>query len=146
MNVTPRLLLLALAVCLGSAMLAAPAPAQTLVMPQSQLEPAAKLTATLGKDDNNNTTVDLKAQYLAQPESLDPARRFYVVWVQASRVRGRQRPERKGLLHVGENRQGEVRFITPAQSFDIIITAEDDPTPEAPSNTLLVRGAVARAR
>lgn len=127
----------AAAVMLMSSVLAA----QNLVMAPSKLLPAAVIHLNLGTDNNGNTTVDLKAQHLAQPGSLNPPKSVYVVWVQ----RDDQRPQRKGQLTVDNNLNGELKFVTPERSFQVIITAEDTENPTA-LGTEVARSAVARKK
>lgn len=115
--------------------------AQNLVMPPSKKLPAARIQVQLGHDQNGNTTVDLKAQHLAQPQNLNPADSVYVVWV---RQNG-QPAEREGQLVVDSDLNGELKFTTPARHFTILITVENSETPAVPGETV-VSGAVARAQ
>ncbi|MGH9415298.1 MAG: hypothetical protein ACRD01_01595 [Terriglobales bacterium] len=123
-------------------LLAAPAPAQKLVLAPSSVVPAANIQLQLGRDDNGNTTVDLKAKHLAQPSSLSPARTVYVVWVQPSDGP----PQRKGLLKPDNGLNAEVQFITPEQHFELIISAENNDAPATPSGTVVARSTVARGQ
>jgi len=118
----------------------AAAPAQDLVMAPSHVLPAASIHLNLGTDHNGNTTVDLKAQHMAQPSSLNPPQDVYVVWVQ----RPNQRPQRKGQLKIDNDLNGELKFITSERRFEVFITAESDPNVAEPSGTEVARSAVAR--
>ncbi|HXR96464.1 MAG TPA: hypothetical protein VN709_01345 [Terriglobales bacterium] len=116
--------------------------AQHLVMAPSNVIPAAQIKLDLGKDANGNTTVDLKAQHLAQPANLNPPKSVYVVWVQSDD----QTPERKGQLTVNKDLNGELKFVTPDQHFQLFITAEDNANTVSPAGTEVIRGSVARGR
>lgn len=118
------------------------AAAQHLVMAPSTVIPSAEIKLDLGKDKNGNTTVDLKAQHLAQPANLTPPKSVYVVWVQSDD----QAPERKGQLVVNKDLSGELKFITPDQHFQLFITAEDNANAASPQGTEVIRGSVARGR
>jgi hypothetical protein len=118
------------------------AAAQHLIMAPSTVIPSAEIKLDLGKDKNGNTTVDLKAQHLAQPANLTPPKSVYVVWVQS----GDQPPERKGQLVVNKDLSGELKFITPDQHFQLFITAEDNANAASPQGTEVIRGSVARGR
>jgi len=118
----------------------AAAPAQDLVMAPSPVLPAVSIHLNLGTDHNGNTTVDLKAQHMAQPSSLSPPATVYVVWVQ----RDNQRPQPKGQLKIDDNLNGELKFVTPETRFQVFITAEDHANVLLPSGTEVVRSAVAR--
>jgi hypothetical protein len=95
----------------------------------SPLVPAAKATATIEMDQNENALVDLVLEHLAPAENLWPPKALYMVWVEESE--GRLLP--LGRLHVNEERQGRFRGTTPFEHFRIIISAEDEPNPERPS-------------
>jgi len=126
----------------AAALLATGAQAQKLVMPTSKVAPAAKIQLNLDKDSNGNTIVDLDAKNLAQPNSLQPPKSVYVVWIQASG----QRPVSKGMLTVNEDLEGELKFTTPLRTFVLIITAEDNGQVESPTGTEITRAAIARAQ
>jgi hypothetical protein len=118
------------------------AAAQHLVMAPSTVIPSAEIKLDLGKDQNGNTTVDLKAKHLAQPANLTPPKSVYVVWVQSDD----QTPERKGQLVVNKDLSGELKFVTPDQHFQLFITAEDNANAASPQGTEVIRGSVARGR
>ncbi|MGH9394226.1 MAG: hypothetical protein ACRD1E_08660, partial [Terriglobales bacterium] len=134
--------LAAAVVAVAMAAMAAGARAQHLVMPASTVVPAAHIELELGRDGNGNTTVDLKADHLAQPSGMTPSAQTYMVWVQAAAGT----PERKGMLQPDNDLNAELNFVTPAQHFELFITAEPGPQAAAPTGAELVRAAVARSK
>lgn len=115
---------------------------QQLVMAPSHVVPAARISLNLGKDANGNTTVDLKAQHLAQPASLQPSEAIYMVWVEPAG----QPAQRKGMLLPNKDLNAELKFITPEQHFELFITAEHSDEPSSPSGVEVVRGSIARGQ
>ncbi len=102
--------------------------------------PAAEGKAITDTDRNGNTNVQVQVKHVATPQSLTPARQAYLVWVQP---RGKD-PELLGALRVNSDLEGTLKATTPYKDFDIFVTAEDNVRPEAPSGTVILRGAVAR--
>jgi len=102
--------------------------------------PAAEGKITTGTDQNGNTSVDVKVEHLAQPQSLKPSKQTYLVWIQPSG----QSAQLLGALRVGDDLKGEVKGSTPFKDFDVIITAEDQLKADTPSSTVVLRGNVAR--
>jgi hypothetical protein len=102
--------------------------------------PAAQGTVSTGTDKNGNTSVDIKVEHLAHPESLKPAKQNYLVWIQPSG----QSAQLLGALRVGDDLKGELKGSTPAKSFQVLITAEDQTNAETPSSTVVLQGNVAR--
>jgi hypothetical protein len=84
--------------------------------------------------------VEVQVKHMATPQSLTPARQGYLVWVQP---RGKD-PELLGTLRVNEGLEGSLKAITPYKEFEVFVTAEDSLKPEAPSSTVILRGAVER--
>lgn len=106
--------------------------------PAYRLRPATMVPAATGevktsRDSNGNTVFELKVEHLAKPGNLTPPRRSYVVWTEASG----SAPRNEGQLAVGDDLRGEFRGLTPLRAFDVIVTAEDDPTPSRPGEEIL---------
>lgn len=93
--------------------------------------PAASGTVKVQSGDNGNTRLDIKVHNLARPSSLTPAESVYIVWI---------RPhdgvaEKKGAITLNKNLDGELKVITVARNFDVLITGEQSPgvsEPEGP--------------
>ena len=101
--------------------------------------PSAQGEVETGRDDNGNTTVEVKVEHLAQPENLTPPRTAYVVWFQErggsnSIVQGQLRPDKK--------LKAKFRTVTPMKNFDVIVTAESDANATSPGETEVLRATV----
>lgn len=101
----------------------------------SDLVPSATGKVDVDVDDNGNRVVKIRVYHLVDPAKLSPPRNGYVAWVQA---KGKD-PEMLGKLAVNEDYEGKLEATTPYQSFTVFITAEENPTPESPSGTEILR-------
>ena len=78
---------------------------------------------------------------MATPESLTPSRHAYVVWLSP---RG-QEPEVLGVLRInGDTLEGSIAGTTTEKVFDVVVTAEDNPSPTSPLGTEILKGTVER--
>ena len=108
-------------------------------MRNSSIDPAAVAVVHANSDRNGNVQIEMEAKHLAPPDRLTPAHSVYVVWIQAP---GKS-PEELGVLRVNsEDMAASFKGETPYKSFDIFVTAEDNPKPETPSGTEVLRGTV----
>jgi hypothetical protein len=83
--------------------------------------PAAEGTVKFAKADNGHTTIHLVVKHLAHPNRLTPPANTYVVWVQDGKESA---PEKIGVLVLDDNLDGELKGVTPLQSFEMFITGE----------------------
>lgn len=90
--------------------------------------PGAQATIVIKQGKNNNEELDIKAQALAPPSSLNPAENVYVVWIQPPG----QAPQNHGRLEVNQNEQAELHTETPYRRFKVFITAEQNPQAQMP--------------
>ena len=104
------------------------------------MAPAAQGKVVTSNDRNGNTEVEVQVKHVASPHSLTPPRQSYVVWVQP---RGMQ-PQMLGTLRINEDLQGSLKATTTYKDFDVLITAEDNLKPEAPSEAVILKGSVER--
>jgi hypothetical protein len=104
----------------------------------SDLVPSATGKVDVDRDRNGNHVVKVRVYHLADPEKLSPARNSYVVWVQA---KGKD-PENLGMLRVNKDLAGSLEATTPYNHFTIFITAEENPKPDRPSGTEILRGEI----
>ncbi len=102
--------------------------------------PAAMGTIVTSNDRNGNTRVEVKVKHMASPQSLTPSKNAYVVWIQPHG----QPPQSLGQLRINEKLEGSLKATTPEKIFDVFITAEDNPRPDSPSGTEILRGSVDR--
>ena len=100
--------------------------------------PRAKGYVDVGKDKNGNTEVTLRVEYLPKPSSLTPPAETYIVWFR----RQCSEPESKGQLKVDDNLRGEFKTTTNFQNFDVIVTAETERVPKAPTGPEVLRATV----
>jgi hypothetical protein len=109
-------------------------------MVNSSIVPAAQGTVHTDTDRNGNTSIDLEVHRLAKPTSLQPAYSHYVVWVQPPG----ESPFNVGELRVNDDLNGSLKTNTPHKKFDILVTAENDPRPTAPSGPEVMHASVNR--
>jgi len=102
--------------------------------------PAAAGRAEVGTDKNGNSKVKITVEHLAKPENLTPPKDAYVVWFQESEGS----PEPEGQLKVNKDLKAEFETTTPWKNFQVMITAEDDPTAKSPSGPEVLRTTVSR--
>jgi len=106
----------------------------------ASIVPAATGRAEIGNDKNGNSNVKITVEHLAKPENLTPPKNSYVVWFQETG--GSQEPE--GQLKVNKSLKAEFETTTPWKNFQILITAEDDPTAKTPSGAEVLRTTVSQ--
>jgi hypothetical protein len=70
---------------------------------------------------NDNTSLDITVQHLAQPNRVEPGATTYVVW---ARPQGSDMVQNLGALKVDGNLTGQLKTVTPYESFELFITAE----------------------
>ncbi len=103
------------------------------------LVPGAQGVAKLGHDDNGNTLITVDARHLAPPSHLTPPKNYYVVWIQPRD----QQPQIAGIMTVDPKKE-EASFRTPTafKNFDVLVTAEDNPRPDQPSDVQILKGTI----
>ena len=95
---------------------------------QSNVVPAAKGSVKIKKDKNNNYSIDLKVENLAEPERLKPSKKSYVVWMETG--------QNKGFKNLGQLKSSTGLFsstlkaslstVTSFKPKRIFITAENN--------------------
>jgi len=85
-----------------------------------------------------NTNVAISVDHLARPTLLTPPANEYVVWLEPEDGS----PTNQGILRVGDNEKGELKMTTSASKFKLLVTAETDAHPKAPSNRIVLRADV----
>jgi hypothetical protein len=106
----------------------------------SSIVPAAKGSAEVGKDRNDNTELKIKVEHLAKPENLSPSQASYIVWLQDKE----SEPENHGELKVNGKLEGNFQTVTPHKSFDLFVTGEKDASAKAPSGPEVLRARITR--
>ena len=108
-------------------------------MSASSSVPAAAGIVKVQRDkDSGNTKLDIRVWHLANPSRLTPSATNYIVWV---------RPRdgaavKQGAIRVDKNQKGEVKLVTMAKDFEVIITAEQSENADVPSDFQVLRAAV----
>jgi hypothetical protein len=123
---------IAVVLCVGIAF------AKKYPLTPATIVPGAAGELDIGTDKNGNTELKIKVRHLAKPEALTPAKTVYLVWIQQTGGT----VESAGLLKVNSKLEGSFETTTPYKSFDVSITAEDDPTIKSPSGPEVLRGSV----
>ena len=114
--------------------------AKKMSFSKSSVVPGAEGTVKVKTDKNNNYTVDLSVENLANPSDLTPARKAYVVWMET---------ESNGTKNIGNIKsssglfsgklKGSLKTVTPFKPIAFYITAEDDDTTTYPSGQEVLR-------
>lgn len=95
---------------------------------QSSVVPAAKGSVKIKKDNNDNYSIDLKIENLADPERLKPSKKSYVVWMETEQTQGfknlGQLKSSTGLF--SSTLKASLSTVTSFKPKRIFITAEDN--------------------
>ncbi len=102
---------------------------QKVAFQASPLQPAADAMVKVRIDRNQNTLVELKLKHVAPAEMLWPPKSVYVVWAEDTEGGLIQ----LGQLRVNKRREASFKGTTALERFRVVITAEDEPRPEEPS-------------
>ncbi len=101
--------------------------AKKMTFGTSSVVPAAEGSVKVKSDKNNNTTIDLKVERLADPKRLNPPKATYVVWMETA-SNGTQNigslNTSSGLL--SGKLKSSLKTVTPYKPTGFFITAEDD--------------------
>lgn len=105
-----------------------------LYFEKSVMLPQAQGTVKIKKDKNNNYSIDIDIEYLAESNRLTPPKEMYVVWVET---------ESNGIKNVGQIKSrngllgGKLKASTdtrvPFKPTRVFITAEDVGNGSAPA-------------
>jgi hypothetical protein len=104
--------------------------------------PAARCTIHLHMGDNGNTELDMKADSLASPSALTPAKNAYVVWIQPPG----EAPQNHGQISIDKNQKAEIKTATPYKRFKVFITAEDQAQMREPEGPTVLSADVAEGK
>lgn len=102
---------------------------QRVAFQASPLQPAADGKVKVRVDQNQNTLVELELEHIAPAEKLWPPKSVYVVWAEDTEGGIFQ----LGQLRVNRKRKASFKGTTALERFRLVITAEDEPWPEEPS-------------
>jgi hypothetical protein len=103
---------------------------ETWTLSVSPKVPAAEGHVKVAAGKDGNQTVEIEAEHLAPPDKAFAGATVYVAWLVPP---GGAPPQNLGVLSVGEDLKAKLTAITPFKMFDILVTAEPQPTANAPS-------------
>jgi hypothetical protein len=113
--------------------------AKTYTFQATSITPGATGTVDVKADKSGgNTNVAITVDHLARPTLLTPAANEYVVWIEPEDGV----PQNQGVLRVGDNEKGSLKMTTTSSKFKVMVTAETETHPQAPSNRVVLRADV----
>lgn len=114
---------------------------QTIAVHRTAAVPAATAKAELKVDGNQNAQVSLEVARLAPPKNLTPSKALYVVWAQTRELRSFS----LGRLRLDDEGEGKYVGTVPVHDFRLLVTAEDSPAVEKPSEQIVLQTDYVRA-
>ena len=100
---------------------------QEIALKPTAALPAAEGTATVWADNLDETVVEIDARYLVSPgETKDPL--YYIAWAKDGDTTAKL-----GTLKLEDGEAGKLVSSTHLKNFTIEITAEEEPSPEKPT-------------
>lgn len=101
----------------------------------SNIIPSARGDVTVKKDKNNNYNIKLEISYLAEPERLEPPKKYYVVWLSSEQ---NQIPLNIGQIIGTSKLHVKFESVSSSKPKRIFVTAEDDVTTQYPSRYIVL--------
>lgn len=101
---------------------------QTWSLQPERAVPGAEGKVQVAKADNGNRDLTVEAKHLAPPDKAFPGASTYVVWLKPENGQ----PLNIGVLNPDKDRKAELKTSTPFSNFEILVTAENSPTPMQP--------------
>ncbi len=102
----------------------------------STVIPAARGNVAVKKDNNNNYSVKIEISYLAEPQRLDPPKKYYIVWLSSEE---NQIPLNIGQV-VGTNKlHAKFQSVSTSKPERIFITAEDEVCTQNPGKYIVLQ-------
>jgi hypothetical protein len=101
----------------------------------SNVVPAARGDVSVKKDKNNNYNIQMELSYLAEPERLQPPKKYYVVWLAST---DNQIPLNIGQIVGTSKLRVKFESVSSSKPKRIFITAEDDASTQYPSNFVVL--------
>jgi hypothetical protein len=102
--------------------------------------PAAQGRLAVKGSEGPNQVVTVTVKHMAQPSKVRPGATGYVVWLLPAAAK---EPINMGMLAIDKDLNGGLQFKTPFPNFEVFVTAEANPTVQAPTEeTKLLTAAV----
>jgi len=92
--------------------------------------PAAQGRLSVKGSEGPNQVVSVTVQHMAAPAKVKAGTSAYVVWLLPDAAKD---PINMGVLSVDKDLKGELQFKTPFPKFEVFVTAEANPTVQAPA-------------
>ena len=108
-------------------------------MQPNEKVPAAQGKVMVSKPDGANRQVTVSVEHLAPPTQAF-GKSTYVVWI---RPVGGGEAQNMGVLQFDDDLEARLTFKTPFKTFDVVISAEEQPNVTSPSNDLAFQASVA---
>lgn len=104
----------------------------------STVIPTAKGYVKIKADKNDNYAVRLEVKDIVKSKDLQPSKKTYVVWVETLENRSHHlgKLESSKSLFSG-TRKGKLETVTAAKPVRVFVTAEENGTPQFPSEVVL---------
>jgi hypothetical protein len=107
---------------------------------ESPVVPGAVGKVKVNKDRNNNYSIEVNTTHLAEPQKLQPPQSSYVVWMET---------EQNGMVNLGQLKsssgilsstmKGSLETVSSFKPRSFLITAENSPNIQYPSNYVVLR-------
>lgn len=107
-------------------------------MTAASIVPGARAEVVIGKDKNGNTRLKMVVQHLANLENLTPRASAYVVWLRERSGNA----VNQGQLKMDKNLKATFATETPLKSFDVFVTAEQEPRVKDPSGPEVLKATI----
>jgi hypothetical protein len=101
----------------------------------SNIVPAARGSISVKQDNNKNYKITLDISYLAEPERLQPPKKYYVVWLSSEQ---NQIPLNIGQIIGTSKLHVKFESVSSSKPKKIFVTAEDDATTQYPSRYIVM--------
>jgi hypothetical protein len=104
----------------------------------STVIPTARGYVNIKGDKNDNYAVKLHVKDIVKSKDLQPGKKTYVVWVETRENRANhlgKLESSKGIF--SKTRKAKLTSVTAAKPVRVFVTAEDNSTPQFPSEVIL---------
>lgn len=105
----------------------------------SEVVPAAAGKVKISTGDNDNYKIDIEILHLAEPDKLNPPKKYYVIWMETAN---------NGVVNLGQinsstgffsnTLKAEIHTITPYKPVKVFITAEDSASIGEPGTRIVL--------
>lgn len=102
---------------------------------KSSIVPAARGHVNVKRDKNDNYNIKLELSYLAEPNRLDPPKKFYVVWLSSN---ANVIPLNIGQIVGTSKLHFNFESVSASKPKRIFVTAEEDASVQYPSSFIIL--------